>query len=109
MQVVLAARKQADGNSERTAGSDPLAVGAAGLAHGGTDRGHLGGALLGEREGHLLVVEVGRLAVEHEGEGHDWMERRSPNLRRDELSAERPSDVLAGVGWCPCGRDSTIW
>jgi len=31
------------------AASGPLAVGAAGLAHGGTDGGHLGRALLGER------------------------------------------------------------
>jgi hypothetical protein len=39
-------------------------IGAAGLAHGG----HLGGALLGEREGGVLVIEVGSLAVEHEDE-----------------------------------------
>ena len=49
----LAGGKQVDGrwDSEPDAGSGPLAVGAAGLAHGGTDDGHLGRALLGKREG----------------------------------------------------------
>jgi len=49
-------------------GAGPLAVGAAGLVRGGTDRGLLGGALLGERDHRRLVVERRGLAVEHEGD-----------------------------------------
>jgi len=105
----LAGGKQADGNSEPCSRITSTCDRGRGTCPKRYRYRQLGRALLGEREGGLLVVEGGGLGTEHEGEGHDWMERRSPNLRRDELSAERPSDVLAGVGWCPRGRDSTIW
>ncbi len=47
-------------------GSRPLAVRAAGLAHGRGDPADLGVALLGQREGRLLVVEGGGLVTEDE-------------------------------------------
>ncbi len=76
------------------AGSAPLAVGAAGLAHGATDGDRLGRALLGAREGGFLVVEVGGLATEDKGEdelgvGHDWRSPWNRGTDRDAPSSQR--------------------